>query len=102
MTAYPFTSQTGFSSEAEQCNTPIEFFKLFFTPEVNNIIHVETLQYAAQRMPTERYLEEHPNARAKDWKKRPMTLKEVDVLLSTILIIGIIGYPRIRLVITTI
>ena len=41
------------------------------------------------------------NARAKDWKK-PMTLKEVDVLLSIILIIGIIGYPRIRLVITTI
>ena len=36
--------------------------KLFFTPEVNNIIHVETLWYAAQRMPTERYLEEHPNA----------------------------------------
>ena len=69
---------------------------------MNKIIHVETLRYTAQRMPTERYLEEHPNVRAKDWKKRPMTLKEVDVLLSTILIIGIIGYPRIRLVITTI
>lgn len=48
-------------------------------------------------MPTDDYLREHPNARAKDWKKKPMTLKEVDILLSTILIIGIIGYPRIRL-----
>ena len=29
-------------------------------------------------------------------------LNEVDVLLSTNLIIGVIGYPRIRLLITTI
>ena len=61
---------------------------------MKHIIHEETLRFANQRMPTDDYLREHPKARTKDWKKKPMTLKEVDV---SILIIGIIGYPRIRL-----
>ena len=63
---------------------------------MKHIIDEETLRFANQRMPTDDYLREHPNVRAKDWKKKPMTLKEVDVLLPTILIIGIIGYPRKR------
>ena len=63
---------------------------------MKHIIHEETLRFANQRMPTDDYLREHPNVRAKDWKKKPI---EVDVLLSTILIIGIIGYrEKIRVI----
>lgn len=49
-------------------------------------------------MPTDEYLRRHPNSRAKDWKKKPITIEEVDALLSTILVIGILGYPSIRIV----
>lgn len=71
---------------------------MFITSEVKQIIYEETLRFANQTMPTDEYLRRHPNSRAKDWKKKPITREEVDALLSTILVIGILGYPSIRLV----
>ena len=65
---------------------------------MKQIIYEETLRFANQTMPTDEYLRRHPNSRAKDWKKKPITIEEVDALLSTILVIGILGYPSIRLV----
>ena len=60
---------------------------------MKQIIYVETLRFANQTLPIDEYLRKHPNSRAKDWKKKPMTREEVDALLSTILVIGILGYP---------
>ena len=34
--------------------------------------------------------------RAHDWVKQPMSLKEVDTLLSIIIAMGIVRYPTIR------
>ena len=42
------------------------------------------------------YLEEHPRAWANQWQRHPMTEKEVDVYLSTVIAMGIVGLPTIR------
>ena len=44
----------------------------------------------------EEYLEQHPRARAHDWKKNPMSLKEVDVLLAFVTAMGVVGMPTLR------
>ena len=48
------------------------------TSEVKQIIYEETLRFANQTMPTDEYLRRHPNSRAKDWMKKPITIEEVD------------------------
>ena len=63
---------------------PIDFFNLFFTDEVKNLIYKETCRYAQIRA-KQSYLKEHPHARAHDWIKNPMTRDEVDSLLSIII-----------------
>ena len=38
----------------------------------------------------------HSKARAHDWAKQPMSLKEVDTSLSIIIAMGMVEYPTIR------
>ena len=38
----------------------------------------------------------HSKARAHDWVKQPMSLKEVDALLSIIIAMGVLEYSTIR------
>ena len=47
-------------------------------------------------MPTEEYLREHPDARANEWQRNPMKLEEVDTFLATVIISGVMGFPKIR------
>ena len=43
-------------------------------------------------MPSAEYLEKHPKAH--EWLKKPM--QEVDVLLAVIIVVGMMGFPRLR------
>ena len=75
---------------------PVDFFNLFFN-EVKKLIHSQSTLYAKQYIKdNEEYLSQHPNARAHDWKKNPMTFKEVDVFLAMLIAMGIVGYPTLR------
>ena len=47
-------------------------------------------------MPSAEFLESHPKARAHEWLKKPMQEEEVDVFLAVIIIIGMLGFPRLR------
>ena len=93
---YQFTANPGLSTEAENCETALDFFNLFFSTEVKEMIHTETTRYAKQNMPTEEYLRDHPNARGNEWQRKPMMLEEVDTFLATAIIIGIMGFPKLR------
>ena len=78
-------------------STPIDFFRLFFTGRVLHLIYNETRRYADQYMEREReHLEQHPKARAHDWRRAPLMLKEVEVFLSVIIAMGVCGFPTLR------
>ena len=42
------------------------------------------------------HLSDHPTARAHDWIRAPMSLKEVDALLAMVIGMGIVGLPTLR------
>ena len=68
-----------------------------FSQDIKELVHYQTNLYAQQYMMKKKeYLEKHPNARAHDWLRSPMTLKEVDVLLALLIGMGIVGYPTLR------
>ena len=76
---------------------PVAFFNLLLDENVKSVIWRETQRYADQYLHNNAsYLEEHPRARANQWQRHPMTEKEVDVYLSTVIAMGIVGLPTIR------
>ena len=76
---------------------PIDFFRLFFTQEVKELIYKETTRYAEQQLAaSEQYLEQHKYARGHSWKKNPMRIEEVDPLLAIIILMGLVSFPTIR------
>ena len=76
---------------------PIDFFRLFFGGQVLSLIHTETQRYTEQYLQREKeHLEKHPKARAHDWKRAPLLLKEIEVFLAIIIAIGICGFPTLR------
>ena len=78
-------------------SAPIDFFRLFFSGRVLDLIHSETRRYADQDLEREReYLQEHPRARAHEWRRAPLLLKEVEVFLALIIAMGICGFPTLR------
>ena len=75
----------------------VDFFQLFFTQPVIELIHTETNRYAQQQLHgKEKYLENHPHARGNDWLKHPMTLCEVKPFLALLITMGVVGLPTIR------
>ena len=94
--AYTFTAVPGVTVQMNG-KEPIDFFHLFFTPEVKKLIHVETTRYAEQRISnSQTHLEQHEHARAHAWIKNPMKLEEVDPFLAIIILMGLVGFPTIR------
>ena len=76
---------------------PVDFFNLFFDQDVKKLIHAQSTLYAEQYISRNKeYLSQHPNARPNDWKRKPMTLKEVDVIVALLIGMGIVGYPTLR------
>ena len=87
--AHSFTSHPGLSSEAENCET-------LFTEEIKELILMETTRYAEQNMPPQQYLRSHLDTRANEWRRKPKKLEEVDTFLATVMIIGLMGFPKLR------
>ena len=76
---------------------PIDFFNLFITTDVKNLIFNETTRYAEQILAaTETFLEEHKYARGNAWRKHPMTREETEPLLAIIILMGLVGFPTVR------
>ena len=76
---------------------PVDFFHLFFDGHILDLIHRETVRYTEQYLEREdEYLQAHPKARAHDWRRNPLTLKEVEVFLALIIAMGICGFPTLR------
>ena len=65
------------------------------------MITTETCKYAEQKIHQNAdHLRQHKEARGNQWKRNPMKREEVNPFLAIILTMGIIGYPRVRLVST--
>ena len=73
----------------------IDFFRLFFDERVMALIHSETTRYAEQYLEKEKdHLSTHPHARAHDWRRAPLSMKEV--LIALHIAMGICGFPTLR------
>ena len=80
-----------------EASSPIDFFRLLFSSQVLSLIHSETDRYARQYLQRkEEYLQEHPRARAHEWRRAPLLLKELEVFLAIIIAMGICGFPTLR------
>ena len=70
-----FTATPGVVAEMEE-KSPVDFFRLFFSGQVLDLIHHETKRYTDQYLQNEReYLQQHLKARAHEWRKAPLLLK---------------------------
>ena len=77
---------------------PVDFFRLFFTPEVVDIIYIQSSLYAEQQHHTHKdYLDHHPHARAHDWVRNPLKRSEIEPLLAILLTMGVLGFLTLRL-----
>ena len=91
-----FTAEAGVIPDTESM-APVDFFRLMFDDRVFNIILTETERYASQYLEREReYLESHPKARAHDWRKTDLTLKEVEAFVAVLIAMGLCGFPTQR------
>ena len=62
---------------------PIDFFHLMFDDRVLDLLLTETTRYADQYLEREKeHLDQHPQARAHDWQRAPLSLKELEVFLA--------------------
>ena len=92
-----FTGNPGIVQGAITGNSPIDFFNVFFTENVKDLIYRETTLYAEQDIrDTEAHLQEHKHARENQWKHNPMNREEVNVLLSVLIVMGVVGFPTQR------
>ena len=79
--------------------SPIDFFGLFFSEQVLDLIETETRRYTEQYLRRESdYLQQHPKARAHEWKRFPLMRKELEVFLALIIAMGVCGFPTLRCV----
>ena len=91
-----FTATPGVQPGMEQ-KSPIDFFRLFFSGQVLQLIHTETKRYTEQYLEREReHLEQHPKARAHEWRRAPLLLKELEIFLAILIAMGICGFPTLR------
>ena len=77
--------------------SPVDFFRLFFTSEILQLIYTETQRYYQQYLERERvYLQDHPKARAHEWKRAPLLMKEIEIFLAILIGMGVCGLPTLR------
>ena len=75
----------------------MDFFRLMFDERVLDLIFNETNRYATQYLEREReHLDTHPNARAHEWRKQQLTIKEIDAFIALLIAMGICGFPTLR------
>ena len=79
--------------------SPVEFFHLFFTEDVMELVFEESKRYIELYLQREReYMERHPFSRAHEWMRTPLVKKELDILLALIIAMGACGFPTLRCV----
>lgn len=86
---YPYIGPMESCHIPESTKTPIDFFQLFLTDEIINIIVVQTNEYASQII--NKGISK--NARMNLWK--PTTLPEMKEFFSVILAMGLVHVPDI-------
>uniref|UniRef100_A0A1X7T5W6 PiggyBac transposable element-derived protein domain-containing protein n=1 Tax=Amphimedon queenslandica TaxID=400682 RepID=A0A1X7T5W6_AMPQE len=88
-----FTGNPGRAQGAIKGNSPIDFFNAFFDENVKDLIYTETTCYAEQDIRnTEAHLQLHKHARGNQWKHNPMNREEVNILLSVLIVMGVVGF----------
>ena len=73
------------------------FLISFFTSEVKDFIYTETVRFAEQALASSKeYLDNHRHAHGNDCRRNPMDRNEVNLLLTIIITMGVVGYPTLR------
>ena len=91
-----FTASPGIILDMEgKC--PVDFFRLMFDERVLDLIFNATNRYTTQYLEREKeHLDTHPNARAHEWRKQLLTIKEIDAFIALLIAMGICGFPTLR------
>lgn len=87
---FPFTRIPGFQVNLNNTKTPIDYFKLFLTDEVINLMVTETNRTAHQTISARRLSR---RSRLRDWV--PTTAAEMKKFLGLLLYMGLVSLPRI-------
>ena len=78
-------------------SSQLDCFRLFFDDHVLELIFTETTRYANQYLERKReHLQAHPQARAHEWRRAPLTMKEVEAFLALLIGMGNCGFPTLR------
>ena len=83
----PFTGTPGLQVHMDG-TSPIDFFNLFMTEEVKELILTESVRYDLEDH--EEYLRAHKYARAHDLRRNPMKKEEINTLFAIFLTMGIL------------
>ena len=91
-----FSASSGVVPDMNE-SSPLDCFRLFFNDRVLELIFTETTRYVNQYLErvTEQ-LQAHPQARAYEWRKSPLTMKEVEAFLALLIGMGNCGFPTLR------
>ena len=96
LSAPEFTAEAGVIPDTDGM-APIDFFRLMFDDSVFDLILTETERYASQYLEREsEYLDNHPKARAHDWRKSQLTTKELEAFIGLLIAMGLCGFPTQR------
>ena len=92
-----FTGSPGVVSGMTE-KSPLDFFRLFFSNDVMDLLFEETKRYIDQYLEREReYMQRHPQCRAHEWLRAPLVKKELDVFIALVIGMGACGFPTLRL-----
>ena len=91
--AASFTASFGVIHDIRE-SSPVGFFRLLFGDAVLDLILRETTLYTEQYFERKReFLEAHLQAQAHEWRRAPLTRKEVEMFIALLIGIGICDYP---------
>lgn len=91
--AASFTASFGVIPDIRE-SSPVGFFRLLFGDAVLDLILRETTLYTEQYFERKReFLEAHLQAQAHEWRRAPLTGKEVEMFIALLIGIGICDYP---------
>ena len=78
-------------------NTPVDYFMQLFDEEAIDLVHNETCRFYQQYLENKaQYLQDHPQARAHDLAKNPISKPDIKTFIALVIGMGICGYPTIR------
>lgn len=93
----PFTATPGLKVRLDPTSSPLQYFQLFFSDQLINLIVDETNRYSNQWIESHQdYLRQKPSSRVHAWiRQGHTTLDEMKAFLSVVINMGIIKKPTI-------